>query len=252
MAAFAEVFAAAVVRLAAAAHPEAGEMILSDAEHQKVADAIRRAETSTSGEIYCVLNEADSYYPQVALAWAAAVALLVPYLLWLSGIDIAMLMSPGWKPGHGEDLATIAYHRLGLTYTVLPIALFILTYGFTLVPPVSRLLTPRRVRRQHVHRAALEQFRTRGLSRTANRTGVLIFVSLSDRQAEVVSDEGIYAKVPPETWSDATAAVINGIKRNEIAAGLVDAVECVGALLAEHFPQSADNLNELPDKVVEL
>lgn len=227
-------------------------MILSDTEHRKLADAVRRAEANTSGEIFCVLSEADSYYPQVALAWATAIALLVPYLLWLAGVDIAMLMSPGWQPGHGEDAATIAYHRLGFTYTVLPIALFILAYGIALVPPVSRLLTPRRVRRQHVHRAALEQFRARGLYRTAKRTGVLIFISLSDRQAEVVADEGIYAKVSPETWSDVTAAAVAGIKRGEIAAGLVAAVERAGALLAEHFPPSGENLNELPDKVVEL
>ena len=227
-------------------------MILSDAEHQKLADAIRRAETNTSGEIFCILSEADSYYPQVALAWAAAVALLVPYLLWLAGIDIAMLMPAGWQPGHGEDAATIAYHRLGFTYTVLPIVLFILSYGLALVPPVSRLLTPRRIRRQHVHRVALEQFRAKGLHRTAERTGVLIFVSLSDRQAEVLADEGIYAKVSPESWSDVTAAVIAGIKRNEVEAGLVEGVERAGSLLAEHFPPRGGNLNELPDKVVEL
>lgn len=227
-------------------------MILSDAEHQKVADAIRRAEANTSGEIFCVLSEADSYYPQVALAWAAGVALLVPYLLWLAGLDIGMLMPLDWKPGHGEDIATIAYHRLGLAYTILPIALFILAYGFALVPPVSRLLTPQWIRRQHVHCMALEQFRAKRLHRTAKHTGVLIFLSLSDRQAEVLADEGIYTKVAPETWSDAIAFVIKGIKRNEIAAGLVQAVECVGSLLAAHFPPSRDNLNELPDKVVEV
>lgn len=227
-------------------------MILSDAEHQKVADAIRRAEANTSGEIFCVLSEADSYYPQVALAWAAAVALLVPYLLWLAGVDVGMLMHPGWRSGHGVDAATVAYHRLGFAYTVLPIALFILTYLLALVPPVSRLLTPQWIRRQHVHREALEQFRAKSLYRTVEHTGVLIFLSLSDRQAEVLADEGIYAKVAPETWSDATALVIKGIKRNEIAAGLVQAVECVGSLLAVHFPPSDDNLNELPDKVVEL
>ena len=252
VAALAEVSAGAAAHLAAAARLDAGEMILSDAEHQKVADAIRRAETSTSGEILCVLSEADSYYPQVALFKEDAIALLVPYLLWLLGIDIGMMMPPGWQPGHWEDATTIAYHRFGLGYTVLPIALFILTYALTLVPPVSRFLTPRRIRRQHVHRSALEQFRARGLRRTARRTGVLIFVSLSDRQAEVIADEGIYTRVPPEAWADAVAAIVAGIKRNEIATGLIEAVERVGTLLATHFPPSAENPNELPDKVVEL
>ncbi|MCT2400916.1 MULTISPECIES: TPM domain-containing protein [Novosphingobium] len=252
MAALAEVSAVVAAHLAAAAHLEAGEMILSNTENQQVADAIHRAEIGTSGEILCVLSEADSYYPHVALGWAAAIALLIPYLLWLTGINIGMMMPPGWQPGHWEDAMTIAYHRFGLGYTVLPIALFIVTYGLTLVPPVSRFLTPQRVRRKHVHNSALEQFRAMGLRRTARRTGVLIFVSLSDRQVEVIADEGIYTRVPPDAWADAVAAIITGVKRKEIATGLVEAVERVGTLLATHFPPSAENPNELPDKVIEL
>lgn len=227
-------------------------MVLTHAEHKEVADAIRRAEAKTSGEIFCILSEADSYYPQVALAWAAAVALLVPYLSWLAGVDVGMLMHPGWRASHWVDAATVAYHRLGFAYTVLPIALFILTYLLALVPPVSRLLTPRWVRRRQVHRVALEQFLAKGLSATSERTGVLVYASLSDRQAEVVADEAIYMKVPPETWGDATAALIAGIKQGQTAAGLVEAVELVGVVLAQHFPPRPENPNELPDKVVEL
>jgi putative membrane protein len=239
--------------LVAAAHRGSGEMELTEAEREAVTEAIRRAEARTSGEIFCIVDEADSYYPHVALAWAAAAALFVPYLLWLFGVDVGMLMRPGWLSGHWpDDAATIAYHRFGFAYTVLPIVFFILAYGVALVPPVSRLLTPRQVRHRHVHRIALEQFRAKGLHLTAERTGVLIFVSLSDQEAEVVADTGIYAKVPVETWADATAVLIAGIKRGQTGAGLIEAVDFIADLLAKHFPPRTKNPNELSDKVVEL
>ena len=34
--------------------------------------------------------------------------------------------------------------------------------------------------------------------------------------------------------------------------GIVAAIERVGAVLAEHFPRSADDKNEIPDKLIEL
>ena len=49
-------------------------------------------------------------------------------------------------------------------------------------------------------RRAVEQFLVQNLHTTKGRTGVLIYVSFAERYAEVIADDGIYKKVPPETW----------------------------------------------------
>jgi len=61
--------------------------------------------------------------------------------------------------------------------------------------PLRLLLVPRAVRRTRAHRAALEQFVVRRIAHTKGRTGVLIFVSLAERYARIIADEGIAQKV---------------------------------------------------------
>ena len=41
------------------------------------------------------------------------------------------------------------------------------------------------------------------------------------------------------------------VREGRIADGLIAAVERVGAVLAEHAPRGAADLNEVPDRVVE-
>ena len=98
----------------------------------------------------------------------------------------------------------------------------------------------------------MAQFLAKGLHVTAARTGVLIYAALRDRIAEVIADEGIYARVPPETWGDVTAALVADAGRGRLADGFVNAVGQVGAVLAAHFPPTADNPDELPNLLVEL
>ena len=52
--------------------------MISDADKTRIADAIRAAETKTSGEIFCVLAQNAGAYRLVPIAWAAALALIVP------------------------------------------------------------------------------------------------------------------------------------------------------------------------------
>ena len=62
--------------------------------------------------------------------------------------------------------------------------------------PLRLALVPRAVRRARAHRAAIEQFFVRRVGHTANRTGVLIFVSLAEHYARIIADDGIAAKSP--------------------------------------------------------
>ncbi|MGC2080233.1 MAG: TPM domain-containing protein [Xanthobacteraceae bacterium] len=91
--------------------------------------------------------------------------------------------------------------------------------------PLRLWLVPRALQRARAHRAALEQFVVRSVSRTKNRTGVLIFVSLAEHYARVVADEGIAAKVQHADWQDAVDALTAHMHDGQITAGLVAAVE---------------------------
>ena len=104
-----------------------------------------------------------------------------------------------------------------------------------------------------MRRRAAEQFPAKNLHLTRERTGVLIFVSLGERMAELIADEGIADHVEPQVWDRAMAALTEGLKRGEPEAGFAAAIGLCADVLAEKFPARAgDNPNELPDAVVVL
>ena len=102
-------------------------------------------------------------------------------------------------------------------------------------------------------RSAAEQFLAKNLHLTRERTGVLIFVSLGERMAELIADEGIHSQVEPKVWEQAMAALMEGLKRGQPEAGFAAAIGLCADVLAERFPpKPGDNPNELPDAVVVL
>ena len=138
------------------------------------------------------------------------------------------------------------------TYIVLQAIVFIATALLVSIPPVKRALTPKAVKVERVHDAALQQFVTKSLHSTSARTGVLLFVALAEHRAEVIADEGVYAVAPREAWDSVVARVIDGVKGGRLADGLVAAIERAGEILAEHVPATGDNPNETPDELTIL
>jgi putative membrane protein len=226
---------------------------VSKADHDRIAAAIAEAERSTSGEIFCVLARQASEYRETPLAWAAGAALLLPLAL------VPLGFNPAWMPGFGDGWTAAHSSSLNVSvgvalsaYALIQAVIFAVVAMLVSIPPVRRALTPRGLRAKRVRRAAMEQFLSKGLHQTAERTGVLIFAAFAERQVEVIADEGIYAKVAPELWGDAVAALTRALKEGRTADGFVEAIGLCGRVLAEHFPPGEQNPNELPDKLVEI
>jgi putative membrane protein len=53
-------------------------------------------------------------------------------------------------------------------------------------------------------------------------------------------------------WGDAMVALIDNVGEGHAGTGMAEAVRQVGIVLAEHFPKTVDNPNELPDRLIEL
>jgi len=103
-----------------------------------------------------------------------------------------------------------------------------------------------------VRRRAIVVFKAAAERRTVGRTGVLIYLSMAEHRAEIVADEAITAVTAPDIWGEAMAALLVEVRQGRIAEGMVAAIGEVGAVLAEHFPRSDTDTNEIPDKLIEL
>ena len=213
---------------AAVALRGAGKAMISQADNQRIAAAIRAAEVKTSGEIYCVIAHACGGYHLVPIAWAALIAFAVPWPL---------IQFTRWPAG--------------LIYLV-QLATFIAVALLLSLPMIRFRIVPKRRLHGRAHVVAMQQFLAQGIHLTEKRTGVLIFASAAERYAEIVADSGINAKVAPDAWAGAVAALVGAIKTGRPGDGFVAAIELCGAELARNFPPGDLNPNELPDRVVEI
>jgi len=223
-------------------------MQFSAADREKVSTAISAAEANTDGEIVTVATPISDSYHDVALHWAVLVMILV--LAWAAWRPTALQwwylhIAGGWypDPSLGELLTFLMILAVGKFL----VALLVLTWM-----PLRLLLTPAATKHRRVRRRALAVFQAAAAGKTADRTGTLIYLSLAERRAEIIGDEAITKVTSPDTWGEAMAAMIEYLREGRAGDGICAAVERVGAVLAEHFPKTAGNPNEIPDKLIEL
>ncbi|WP_366939475.1 TPM domain-containing protein [uncultured Methylovirgula sp.] len=199
--------------------------MLSADDRTRISGAIRAAEAKTSGEIVCVLAESSSQPGALPILLAAIVALALPWLL-------------------------VAYTQFAVERILLVQSLvFLLLAILLLLPPVYIALIPRRARRAAAHRLAAEQFVIRGIARKKDRNGILIFVSLAERYARIMADEGIAARATQAQWQAAIDTLVTHMRQGRIADGFVGAIDACADVLAAHFPAAPARQDELPDRI---
>jgi putative membrane protein len=202
---------------------------LSDNDRLQISQAIAQAEGNTRGEFVTVIAQAADDYLYIPTLWAALVALLVPGVVELAG----------W-------LLPFAY-----SYGIQVITFFVCALSFRWTP-VKRLLIPARVKQLRAHRLAQEQFFLQNLHHTVERTGVLLFVSITEHYVEIIADKGINDVVPAGVWDEVVTDFILQVRAGEVTTGFLHAVKACGDVLAEHFPATDNNRNELPDHLIEI
>ena len=221
---------------------------LSEADHAKVSAAIAAAEGTTAGEIIAVVADYSDRYHDVALHWSVLVliAVLAWAAAWPAGLEWWRdVLLGGWRPEPSlRELLTLLMVLAVAKFTAV---LLILKYM-----PLRLFLTPGATKTRRVRRRALTVFKAAAERRTAGRTGILIYVSMGEHRAEIIGDEAITSVTTSETWGEAMADLLVHVKQGRVADGMVAAIEDIGAVLSEHFPRSAADKNEMPDKLIEL
>jgi len=118
--------------------------------------------------------------------------------------------------------------------------------------PLRLALTPSATKHRRVRRRAITVFKAAAERRTAGRTGILIYLSMAERRAEIVADEAILKMTDDHVWGEAMAALLAHVREGRPGDGICAAIERIGVVLAEHFPRTAGDTNEIPDKLIEL
>ena len=202
---------------------------LSEADKQRITEAIREAEMKTSGELVTVIAHAADAYLYIPMLWASLAALTLPAIIWLLPVNLPFPLL------YSFQLAAF----LGLA----------LLFRWT---PLKMRLIPKAVKHRRAGRLAWEQFFAQNLHLTRQRTGVLLFVSVAEHYVEILADKGINDKVKQDAWDDIVADFIKRVKAKQIAEGFLSAINACGKLLAENFPRPEGDIDELPNRLIEI
>jgi uncharacterized membrane protein len=98
---------------------------------------------------------------------------------------------------------------------------------------------------------ARRRFELLGMTKTADRNGVLLYIAPAVRRFQVLGDAGIHEKAGPDFWKEVASEMEESFRRGEFTEGIVRGVRKVGEILARHFPRGAADRDELPDAIDE-
>jgi putative membrane protein len=201
---------------------------LGQADQAALREAANSVEARSAAEIVIVVRERSGTYRDVELMAGVVAAL---------GLLAFLLFSP-WE----FDWSTILWA---------PAALGVGTViGVDRVPALVRMLSGSPRRRRAVHSAACTEFVDRGIDATRGRTGVLVYVSVLERVAEVLPDRGILTHVPRTTWDSHVAELVAVVGAGRPGREVATHVHALGDVLAAALPRAADDVDELADEVV--
>lgn len=202
-----------------------------------VRQRVAALESATGVEaITAVIARADSYpeIPWKAFALGASLAALAA--------TAAALRAPGWGALEAVVETATAILATGAAAAIATVW----------IEPLARLLLPRSRRESEVLQYGQALFLEAGLSRTARRDGVLLLVSLFERQVVVVADHGVRDKVGAAELDAVVAAVTAQLARGQLKDALIDGLSRLERALAAHgFRPRAGDANELADSVIQ-
>ena len=211
--------------------------VLSAADRERITQAVQEAERHTSAEIVPMIVARSGLYRD-----AQHVAGLISAFITLAAL---LTLEAAWLPW--------GWHAANAAWLVLAVTLAYVSGAWIgRVPTVIRLLTSRTRMKQKVALRAGRAFAHHAVSQTRERTGVLIMLSILEKQIYVLPDRLLAGRVSAERWQQVVQAAVEQLHDGAIAEGLSQAIAARGVVLAEACPgRPGDNPNELPDEPIQ-
>lgn len=199
----------------------------SDGDKAALVAAIKAVEARTSAElVICVRRLSGSYLHVDLCVGIVAAVVSLACLLYLP-VDFGL-------------------HAFLIDPLVAGLAVGSLSSRF-MAP--RRLFTRRSVREHNVQEAAHASFFAKGIRRTSDSIGILLYVSRLERRVQIVVDDGVARAVPEQEWRSAVG-LIEALIRDGAEIGVVcKAIEALADVLEPCLPRGEDDVNELPDEV---
>jgi len=202
---------------------------LTDTTKKALTGAVQAVEAGSSAELVVSVRPSSGYFLHADLLAGLAAAFAA----------LAFLLYAPWSFGLAWFIVDpLAAAALGVLVT-------------SRSPALRRLLTPPSVRRRQVETAARAMFVEKRIHRTAGRTGILLYISLLERDAAVVVDLGVETVAATERWKEAVAEIEKAVRRGEDGVAVARRAEALAAILSPVLVRGLDDVDELANEVDE-
>ena len=203
-------------------------------EQEKISRCVQKMERKTSGEIVPMVVSASHIYPLASVTGAVFLALpaallatrLIGNILWIGPENMWFFI------GCFAVLYTAGYHLVKRSFTLK--RLFLSSYRAD----------------EEVREAAATAFFTERLYRTRAKNGILLYISLLEKRAWILADEGINSRIPRNQWQETVDHVTRGIREKRQCDAICEAIEKIGEMLQDHFPITTDDKDELHNLII--
>jgi putative membrane protein len=197
-------------------------------EKTRIREVVRRVEKGTSGEIATMVVDQSDGYPEAEVLGGFMVS-------GLAALVICLLI----------------HHVTIWSYVPLVILLYFpVRFMFAAFPILKTPFINRKRMMLAVRERGVRAFYERGLYRTRDENGILIFISLLERKVWILGDRGVNRQISQETWEAHARELSDGIRAGRACDSLCRVIEECGRVLMESFPRKEDDTNELPDEMI--
>lgn len=198
---------------------------LEEAARTRAAEVVTAIEALTSAEVVVAVRSQSGHYAHTDARVGAGLAFVVLMVLLFIPQEIHLFLFP----------------------PAVLLAFFAGVLVSRAAPELRRALTSRTLQEEAVRTTAQAAFTELGVSRTSRRTGILVFVSLLERRAEVVADYGVDTAALGTEWQEALSALSAALATSPSPEPFFQALLRVQTPLARVLPRLEDDVNELPD-----
>ncbi len=104
-------------------------------------------------------------------------------------------------------------------------------------------------KKKNIRELAIREFHRLGLNNTRERSGILFFLLLKDREFYILPDIGITEKLPQEFWDELAKETIDYFIDGRFFEGIINVIQKCGEVLAKHYPVKPEDRNEISNRV---
>ena len=197
----------------------------------KLYETIELIENNSLVEMVVIIKEHSGKYRDIPV-WAGLIFSFLLYTFFMF-----------------SHIAFDVYMIYGMT-----VLSFFFIYGLVSISHFTvPFLIKKKRKLRNVEISARAIFQKGGIRFTQERIGVLIYVSLLEKQVFILPDRGAEKAIPVDEWKEMKQDFQQIFNASDIPGALIDTMKKWQPVFAKHIPPIENDINELPDDLdVEL